>query len=53
MATRNRKQKKGTRKRKLSPWIVFVQKVRKENPKMDFGQVLKLASSLKKKGAMK
>jgi len=52
MATRNRKQK-GTRKRKLSPWIIFVQKVRKENPGMDFGKVLKLASTLKKKGAMK
>ena len=54
MATRNRKPAKSTRKnkRKLSPWIVFVQKVRKENPGLDFGKVLKLASTLKKKGAM-
>lgn len=55
MATRNRKPAKGTRKnkRKLSPWIIFVQKVGRENPGMKFGEVLKLASTLKKKGAMK
>ena len=40
-------------KRKLTPWNKFVQKVRSENPGMNFGKVLKLASTLKKKGAMK
>ena len=51
MPKRTRKNK--TQKRKLSPWIKFVQKVRSENPGMNFAKVLKLASTLKKKGAMK
>jgi hypothetical protein len=41
-----------TKKRALSPWIIFVQKVRKENPGKSFKEVLKMASSLKKKGGM-
>jgi hypothetical protein len=40
-------------KRKLSEWNRFVMKVKKENPKKSFGEVLKMASTLKKKGMMK
>jgi hypothetical protein len=49
MATR--KQTGG--KRKLSAWNLFVKKVHKENPGKSFKDVLKMASTLKKKGAMK
>jgi hypothetical protein len=41
-----------TRKRPLSAWNLFVQKVKKENPAKSFKEVLLLASSLKKKGKM-
>jgi hypothetical protein len=41
-----------TRKRPLSSWNLFVQKVRKENPGKTFKEVLIMASSLKKKGKM-
>ena len=44
--------KRGTKKRALTPWNLFVKKVHKENPGMMFKNVLKLASSLKKKGKM-
>lgn len=40
-------------KRKLSAWNLFVKKVHKENPGKSFKEVLKMASTLKKKGAMK
>lgn len=40
-------------KRKPSAWNVFVKKVSKENPGKSFKEVLKMASTLKKKGAMK
>jgi hypothetical protein len=40
-------------KRKPSAWNVFVKKVGKENPGKSFKDVLKMASTLKKKGAMK
>lgn len=43
-----RKQEGG--KRKASPWIKFVMKVKAQNPKMDFGEVLKKASKMKKEG---
>jgi len=39
-------------KRKLTPWNLFVKKVHKENPGKSFKEVLKIASTLKKKGAM-
>jgi hypothetical protein len=41
-----------TRKRPLTSWNLFVQKVKKENPSKSFKEVLLLASSLKKKGKM-
>lgn len=43
-----RKQEGG--KRKASPWIKFVMKVKAQNPGMDFGAVLKKASKMKKEG---
>jgi hypothetical protein len=45
---KTRKQEGG--KRKASPWIKFVMKVKAQNPKMDFGEVLKKASKMKKEG---
>ena len=42
--------KKG--KRPLSSWNLFVMKVKKMNPGKTFGEVLKMASTLKKKGKM-
>jgi hypothetical protein len=42
--------KKG--KRQLSSWNLFVMKVKKMNPGKTFGEVLKIASTLKKKGKM-
>jgi hypothetical protein len=39
-----------TRKRPLSEWNKFVMSVKKQNPKLTFKNVLKLASKLKKKG---
>jgi len=44
--------KSKTRKRPLTSWNLFVQKVKKENPSKSFKEVLLLASSLKKKGQM-
>jgi hypothetical protein len=41
-----------TRKRPLTAWNLFVQKVKKENPSKSFKEVLLMASSLKKKGKM-
>uniref|UniRef100_A0A6C0JIV0 HMG box domain-containing protein n=1 Tax=viral metagenome TaxID=1070528 RepID=A0A6C0JIV0_9ZZZZ len=41
-----------TRKRPLTAWNLFVQKVKKENPSKSFKEVLLMASSLKKKGQM-
>ena len=38
-------------KRKLSSWNLFVMDLKKKNPKKSFGEVLKLASTLKKKGS--
>ena len=43
---------KSTRKRPLTAWNIFVQKVKKENPSKSFKEVLLMASSLKKKGQM-
>lgn len=43
--------KKG--KRKLSMWNLFVMKVKKTNPSKSFKEVLKMASTMKKKGKMK
>jgi len=54
--TQNNKTKKAKQqggKRKPSAWNVFVKKVSKENPGKSFKDVLKMASTLKKKGAMK
>jgi hypothetical protein len=42
--------KKG--KRTLSSWNLFVMKVKKMNPSKTFSEVLKMASTLKKKGKM-
>jgi hypothetical protein len=42
--------KKG--KRKPSSWNMFVMKVKKMNPTKTFSEVLKMASTLKKKGKM-
>lgn len=41
-----------TKKRPLSNWNLFVQKVKKENPSKTFKEVLLMASALKKKGQM-
>lgn len=38
-------------KRQLSSWNLFVMDLKKKNPKKSFGEVLKLASTLKKKGS--
>ena len=45
---KTRKQEGG--KRKASPWIKFVMKVKAQNPKKSFGDVLKMASKMKKEG---
>lgn len=37
-------------KKKLSPWIQFVMKVKAEHPEKEFKDVLKLAAKLKKEG---
>ena len=42
--------KKG--KRPPSSWNLFVMKVKKMNPSKSFSEVLKMASTLKKKGKM-
>lgn len=36
-------------KRKLNPWQSHVKETKKENPKIDFGQVLKKAKATYKK----
>lgn len=46
------KKVKGKGKRRLSSWNLFVMKVKKMNPSKSFSEVLKLASTLKKKGKM-
>jgi len=38
--------------RKPSAWNLFVKKVYKENPGKTFGQCMKIAATLKKKGKM-
>lgn len=48
---KTRKQEGG--KRKASSWIKAVTKLKKENPKMAFGDVLKMASKMKKAGTLK
>ena len=45
--------KKNKSKRKLSTWNLFVMKIKKLNPNKSFKEVLKIASSEKKKGKMK
>lgn len=40
----------GKPQKKLSPWIKFVMDVKKKNPTLKFKDVLKKASTLKKKG---
>jgi len=47
------KTKKNKSKRKLSTWNLFVMKIKKLNPNKSFKEVLKLASTEKKKGKMK
>jgi hypothetical protein len=47
------KTKKNKTKRKLTSWNLFVMKVKKQNPGKSFMEVLKIASSEKKKGKMK
>ncbi len=42
---------KGKRTRKLTDWNLFVMKIKKENPKLSFKDVLQKAS--KEKGQMK
>jgi hypothetical protein len=37
-------------KRNLSSWNLFVMDLKKKNPTKSFGEILKLASTLKKKG---
>jgi len=44
--------KRRTKKRKLSSWNLFVMKVKKANPSKSFKDVLKMASTMKKKGKM-
>ena len=44
--------RKGTRKRPLSAWNLFVKKVHGENPNATFKEVLTMASKLKKQGKM-
>lgn len=39
-------------KKKLSSWNLFVMKVKKANPSKSFKEVLKMASTMKKKGKM-
>lgn len=39
-------------KRALTPWNLFVKKVHKENPGKSFKEILKMASKMKKAGAM-
>ena len=46
------KSRKGTRKRPLTAWNIFVKKVHKENPGVSFKEVLMMASKLKKQGKM-
>lgn len=55
MARRTKKvgTKKNKSKRKLSTWNLFVMKVKKLNPNKSFKEILKIASSEKKKGKMK
>ena len=52
MATRKNKRKSAS-KSKLSPWIIFVKKVHKENPGKTYGQAMKIAASLKKSAKKK
>jgi hypothetical protein len=54
-ATKGAKTKKNKTKskRKLSDWNLFVMKIKKLNPTKSFGEVLKIASTEKKKGKMK
>ena len=47
------KKNKNKTKRKLSSWNLFVMKIKKLNPDKSFKDVLKIASSEKKKGKMK
>jgi hypothetical protein len=47
---KTRKQEGG--KKKLSPWIKSVMELKKKNPKMEFGAVLKMASKMKKEGKL-
>ena len=42
--------KKTQKSRKLSAWNVFTMKLHKQHPEKSFGDVLKLASKLKKQG---
>jgi hypothetical protein len=42
--TQKRNAKRGTRKRKLTDWNLFVMKIKKENPKLSFKEVLVKAS---------
>ena len=39
---------RGTRKRPLTQWNLFVMKIKKENPKLSFKEVLRKASKERK-----
>lgn len=45
---KNKKMKKSSTKRKLNDWQILVKKTVRENPKLTFGECLKLASKLRK-----
>jgi hypothetical protein len=51
--TKGAKTRKNKSKRKLSTWNLFVMKIKKLNPNKSFKEVLKIASTEKKKGKMK
>ena len=51
--TKSVRTKKNKSKRKLSNWNLFVMKIKKLHPEKSFKDVLKIASTEKKKGKMK
>lgn len=48
-SNKNMLKKNGSTKKKLSEWQLLVKKTVKENPKLTFGECLKLASKNRKK----
>jgi hypothetical protein len=49
MSNKKMLKKNGSTKKKLSEWQLLVKKTVKENPKLTFGECLKLASKNRKK----